>query len=172
MDHFFFFIGEGTGDITWWQMLFRAIVVFFIAVALVRLGGNRIFGKHTVLDIMLAVILGSNFSRALTGNAPFFPVIIATTALVALHALLSVISQKSALVSELFKGSSVQLIEGGEFDHEKMTLTGIGEGDLAEAMRQMGHRPDLGRIDEAYLERNGNLSLVLRDEETAATGSG
>lgn len=164
MEWYYFLTGEGPANIEWWQMIIRAMIILVIASAIVRLGGSRIFGRHAVLDIVLAVVLGSNFSRTLTGNAPLIPVIIATVVLVLLHATLIVLAQRFDWLSVSLKGRPTQLVEDGEYRTSAMMRSGIAEGDLAEAMRLQGHRPDLDRIEAAYIERNGDLSIIVRDD--------
>lgn len=82
------------GDILWWQMSIRAVLIFLFGLVLIRLFGRRAFGKQTALDIVLAIVVGSNLSRALTANAPFFPTLAATAAIVLLFWLLSSLSAR------------------------------------------------------------------------------
>ena len=55
-------IGKEGGSITWWQMTIRTVVVFLLGLVLVRLFGQRAFGRQTVLDVILAIVIGSNLS--------------------------------------------------------------------------------------------------------------
>lgn len=162
MDWFHIFVGEMKHPISWWQMSIRAVLLFGIAVAMIRIGGDRIFGKNTVLDIVLGVVLGSNISRALTGNAPFWATVIATVVLVALHALLAHLSLHSDLLTRAVKGNPRKLVEDGQLLRKAMRREGIGEDDLIEAMRVHGHDPDLDQIKQAYLERSGTISIVTK----------
>lgn len=84
-DTFNFLFGIHDETLTWWQMSFRAVGVFFAALLIIRIGNHRIFGKNTAFDIVLGVIYGSVLSRAITGNAPFWPTIAAAFTLVMLH---------------------------------------------------------------------------------------
>lgn len=59
--------------ITWWQMCVRAAVVFAYGVLAFRLTYRRFFGQSTDFDIVVAILIGSTLSRALTGNARLFP---------------------------------------------------------------------------------------------------
>ena len=79
------FVFGSTGHISWWQECVRAIAIFAYGLILVRLAGRRIFGRWAALDIVVAIIIGSNLSRALTGNAPFGGTLAACALLVALH---------------------------------------------------------------------------------------
>src|SRR3954454_16935665 len=76
--------GSGS-DLAWYQECARAAVIFVYGLALVRIAGRRIFGKWSALDIVVSIIIGSNLSRTLTGNAQLWGTLAATTLLVALH---------------------------------------------------------------------------------------
>ena len=89
------FIGTEGQDIGWLQMSLRATLIFVLGVLIVRFAATRAFGKWSALDIILAVIVGSNLSRALTGSAPFLPTLIATVLLVVLHGLLAMAASSS-----------------------------------------------------------------------------
>jgi hypothetical protein len=58
-------------------MALRAVVVYVVTVIIVRLGKKRFMGKGTAFDVILGIMLGSIVSRAITGNAPFFPALAA-----------------------------------------------------------------------------------------------
>jgi uncharacterized membrane protein YcaP (DUF421 family) len=67
------------------QMSLRALVVFILATLMIRIGDKRFMGKSTALDVMLGIVFGSVVSRAITGNAPFFPTLAAGFVLVLAH---------------------------------------------------------------------------------------
>ncbi len=52
------------------QLVARACLIFVYGLVLVRLAGRRVFGRWSALDIIVSIVVGSNLSRALTGNAP------------------------------------------------------------------------------------------------------
>jgi len=54
-------------------------VIFAFGLALVRLAGRRVFVRWAALDIVVAVVVGSNLSRALTGTAPLGGTLAAST---------------------------------------------------------------------------------------------
>jgi uncharacterized membrane protein YcaP (DUF421 family) len=83
-------IGESKDQILWWQESMRAVIIFFYGLVLIRFLGRRAFGKHSTLDILLAIVIGSNLSRAITGNAPFIQTIIATAVIFALYWLIGI----------------------------------------------------------------------------------
>ena len=156
-------IGYEDGTITWWQMSIRGVLVFAVGILAVRLASSRAFGKWTPLDIIFAVIVGSNLGRAMTGSAAFLPTVIASLLLVGLHALLARASARWSWLSFLLKGGRIQLVRDGQIDEAAMRRAGLGQGDLDMALRAQGHS-DLSRVDCAYLERNGDMSVLARRE--------
>ena len=67
----------------------RAVLIFIYGFLLIRLAGRRIFARWSALDTVVAIIAGSNLSRAITGPVPLFGTMAATAVLVALHWLLA-----------------------------------------------------------------------------------
>lgn len=149
------------GDVSWWQMSIRGIVVFAYGLLLVRFPGQRIFGKSSAFDIVLAVLVGSNLSRALTGNSPFLATLAATTVIVLVHWGVAHLAAHSRLLSWLAKGAVVRLVENGKPDRARMARHGITDGDLEEAMRLEGVER-LDQVERACLERNGKISVVAK----------
>lgn len=163
LDHQIFhaLVGAQGEDISWAQMSLRAALIFAIGLAIMRFAAARAFGKWTALDIILAVIVGSNLSRALTGSAPFWPTVIATLFIVFLHAALSHAVIRWPALSRALKGRPVCLVENGTLQTKALRRHGIGQGDLRMALRARG----IAEIEDAetvYLERNGDISVILK----------
>jgi uncharacterized membrane protein YcaP (DUF421 family) len=154
-------IGEGPRDILWWQMAVRAILTFLYGLLLLRLLGWRAFGKQNPLDLAVAIMVGSNLSRAVTGNARFLPTLAATAALVALFWLFDYLAVRWTVFGRLVKGRPVPLVRNGEFDRDAMRRTGVSDGDVAEAARLAGIA-SLDGLKDAVLERSGKISAVPR----------
>lgn len=160
MDIFYALIGRHGEAITWSQMSARALLIFMIGLAFVRLAGERVFGKWGALDILLAIIIGSNLSRTITGGAPLFPTLCATAVLIGVHALLASAATWWPL-GDLLKGRPTQLVAEGQIDWRAMRRHGVGQGDLEQALRQAGQM-DLSGVQAVFIERNGGLSVILR----------
>ena len=153
-------IGPNSTDIVWWQMMFRAFTVFLISLTIVRLGGTRIFGANTTFDIVLGIILGSVLSRAITGNAPYFPTVAAASLLVFLHWGLSWLAVKNSRIGTIIKGKKTLLMKNGKYISENMRKKQITENDFLEALRTKGNI-EISKVKYAYLERSGNISIIL-----------
>ena len=161
METFYRLIGEGADPIAWWQMAIRTVIVFLWAIALYRAVPRRAFGSNATIDIVLVVIMGSTLSRALTGNAPLLPVIGATAVMAVLYSLLILAASRSDIFGRVVKGRSVPLIRDGKLNETTMHRAQIGEGDVRESLRLQGVA-DLEDVAAAYLERNGQISVIRK----------
>ena len=137
----------------------RAVLIFAYGLVLVRLAGRRAFGKWAALDIVVSIIAGSNLSRALTGSAPLFGTLLATTLLMALHWVLAQISVRAPACSWLLEGRSVRLVEAGELLRRVALRHAVSQADLNEALRQNGLQ-SLDGVGEVTLEPSGKISVL------------
>jgi len=147
--------------LTFEHMMIRAVVIYCVGLVIVRIGKNRLLGRTTGFDIVLAFILGSLLSRGINGAAPPLPTLAAATALVMLHWLVSALSSHNARIERLVKGSQAVLIRNGELDRRTLRRKEVSEKDLEEVLRLNANVEDLSRVRNAYLERNGEISTVL-----------
>lgn len=156
-------IGESQNSIDWWQMAIRAFIVFILTLIMVRMGATRIFGRNSAFDIVMGVILGSVLSRAITGNSPFIPTIIAAAFLIILHMLFAFLSLENHKIGWLVKGKESCLIRDGKMQTDQMMRCQITENDLLESLRIKGKK-DISLVKHAYLERSGEISIIFKDE--------
>ena len=156
-----FLLGLDADELTVWQMSLRAVVVYVIAIAIVRFGKKRFMGRATALDLILVIMLGSIISRVVTGNSPFFAGLAAAATLVAMHWLFSAVGVRWQAFADLVKGHSRLLVRNGQVDWETMRKTHLTEEDLREDLRQKGVS-DLEGIAEVRLERSGQVSVLKK----------
>src|SRR5579862_3586760 len=97
-------IGNGPREILWWQMTIRGLLIFIYGLVLIRTVGWRAFGKQTPLEIVIAIVVGSDLSRALTGTARFVPTLIATTVIVVAFWLIEQLAARFHSLGWLVKG--------------------------------------------------------------------
>lgn len=143
-------------------MVLRAIVVFFYLLFLLRAGVRRMSGRFAAYDIVLAVLIGSVLSRALTGNSRFVPTMAAAAVLVILHWLVARLTFERGALGWLFKGREDVLIRDGVLQRDAMRRAAITDADLLEALRSGAGTDDLSQVRLAYLERSGRISFVRR----------
>ena len=153
--------GDSSNTIGTWQMTARAVVILGYGLVVVRVFGRRIFGKWSPLDVILSVLIGSNLSRALTGNSPLFATLVSSTVMLAVYWGLARLSRRSGWISWLVKGREVVLIRDGQIDWSEMNRHNIGPRDLDEALHAEGHE-SAEEVRIARLERNGDITMIAR----------
>jgi len=99
-------------------------------------------------------------SRAINGSAPFFPTLLSGFVLVGMHWLLGVLAYHASWFGTLVKGSPVLLIKDGNIQRDGMRRAGLSKNDLEQALRLRSNQTDPAKIQFAYLERNGGISVL------------
>lgn len=161
MDWIIKIFGEGK-DLNVLQMTCRGIVVFLIALILIRISGRRSFGMRTALDNIIVVLLGAVLSRAVVGASPFVPNIVACTFIVIIHRLLGFLVTKSTSIARIVEGKKILLFENGRFIDDKLSRALVSEEDALQGVRKSALTEDLNDIDKIYMERNGEISAIRK----------
>jgi uncharacterized membrane protein YcaP (DUF421 family) len=155
------FVFGAKDAISWWQEIDRAIVIFVYGLLAVRLAGRRIFARWAALDFIVSVVVGSNLSRALTGSAPLWGTLAASTVLLAVHWLLGQAAARMPWVSHLLEGRAIRLAPDGRLDDRRRKARSVSRADLEEALRDQGVER-LEDIRDIVLEPSGKLTAMKR----------
>lgn len=147
-------------DLSLWQILARATLVYLAGYLLIRLGEHRFLGKNTAFDIVLGFIFGATLSRAINGNAPFLETIAAGILLLSLHWLFVTLTFKSARLDRLLNGEPIPVIQEGRISAPHMHQARINHRLLIENLRLNGRLDDPAQVRSARLEPNGTISVV------------
>ena len=54
--------------IPWWQLVVRAVIVYLVLFALIRLSGKHTLGELSIFDLIVVIVLGSAVRTSLIGN--------------------------------------------------------------------------------------------------------
>lgn len=153
----------GTGkDLSVVQMTCRTIVVFIIALLLIRISGRRSFGLHTPLDNIITIMLGAVMSRAIVGASDFMPVIAASAILVLIHRFFAYLMVHHPGFSRLMAGEKMLLFKEGNFIERNMDRAQVCKEDILQEVRKAALTEDLHVIEKIYIERNGEVNSVKK----------
>ncbi|HEX4693450.1 DUF421 domain-containing protein [Sphingomonas sp.] len=152
-------VGPDNGTPSVAQFCARAVILFLYGILCIRIAGRRTFSNLSPLDIIVAIVVGSNISRAMTGKAPFVATIVATLLLVVLHRLVARATVHANWLGRLVKGKPVTLVRDGQIDRVAMRRQDISDEDLLEGLRlKRAEHPSDVRL--ATFERGGKISVV------------
>jgi uncharacterized membrane protein YcaP (DUF421 family) len=147
------------------QIALRTVLVYVSTLAIVRLGSKRFLSKATAFDVIVAIMLGSIMSRAVDAASPFFPTVLVAGTMLALHWLLGVLAYRVGWFGSLVKGTRTLLIKDGQIQWKGMRQRSITHNDLTQALRTQTKQTDPRKIQLAYQERDGDISVVPYKQE-------
>jgi uncharacterized membrane protein YcaP (DUF421 family) len=164
MNTIYTIFGEGD-QMNMWQMSARAILMFFISLVLIRIGGMRLVGKRSVFDTIIIITLGSVLARGVVGASPFLATVAASTAMILVSKLIALACCFSESFDNLVKGKSLLLYDEGQILWRNLKSASLSKEDLMESLRLETKSDDLSRILKAFLESNGRISFVMKCED-------
>lgn len=154
-------IGVPERDIGPASMALRSVLVYGLALFVVRLANKRFMSRATAFDMIVAIMLGSVMSRAITGEAPIAGATAACAALVAMHHVLAIAATRSSRFGVWVKGDhACVVVQDGVVQWDVMRQVALTERDLHEALRSAGHVEDPAQAKLVQLERSGELSVI------------
>ena len=152
-------LGNGP-DLDTLQMSVRATIAFFVALAIVRIGGMRAFGARSPFDTIVAILLGGVLSRGVVGASPLVGSCVACAMFAVVHRVLAVLGARLTPFARILNGSPQRLFHDGKPDSGAMLIAGISARDLDSAARRAAHEAAVTATDEVWLETNGELTIV------------
>lgn len=153
----------GTGEnLSMIQMGIRALIMFFIALLLVRFGGMRILGRKSGVDFVIIIMLGAVLARGIVGASPFISTVFAGFVMIVINKVIAQISTRVPYLGNLMKGKPVVLYKNGQIQWHHMDRLGVSRTDLLTSLRLETHSKHLDEVDIAMMEPNGRISFTLK----------
>ena len=150
-------------DLSAFQMCLRTVVVFIITLTFVRLAGKRSFGMRMPMDNVITILLGALLSRAITGASPFIATVLSGLVIIVLYRLCATLSVFSKVFGKIVKGEDMLIYKDGKMLTDNMERCMVTEKDLIEEVRLKVNTASLDKVDSVYVERNGELSVVKKE---------
>lgn len=146
----------------WWEFVLRAVVVYIVLLALVRLTGKRAVAQTTPFDMILLVLLGTAVQNSLIGeDVSLLGGLILAATLIGLNHAVGFATARVKSLHALVEGDPVLLARNGEVFERVLRRQNLCPADFEEAMRRQGIR-DRAEIECAWLESDGRVSLLKR----------
>jgi uncharacterized membrane protein YcaP (DUF421 family) len=157
-------VGVDPKELSILNVSLRGVVVLVVCIALVRLADRRFMSKKSPLDVVLGFVLASVMARAVNGSAALVPTIAAGLVIVLVHRGISHLAMWWHNFGVLVKGRREIVIENGQVNHDVLRQNAISEQDLLEDLSLNGKVDKPSEVERAYLERNGQISVIQRRE--------
>ncbi len=143
----------------------RAIFGYCFLIFIVRIVGRRPGKQLTPFEFVLIFYLGGLTLTGMVGNEASLVNAICQILTVALcHYGLALARQRSSHLAQLLDGTPLVLLQGSAWRSHTIKRSGIADDDVMAMARDQGLKT-LNEIDTATLERNGEISIIPKEED-------
>lgn len=142
------------------QVCWRSLVIFVATLIIVRSAHKRFLARISAFDAVLGFILASLMARAINGSAPLVPTLAAGLFLALVHRGMASLAFACPRFRTWVEGRADVLAANGELMPEALRKHRISEEDLMEEVRLHGRVDELTEVQQATLERSGQISVI------------
>lgn len=146
----------------------RTIVLYVIALAILRIIGKRSLGKMNAFDFVVAVTFGSAVAIGMEADNKFLPSVIPVALLGLLQWLLARLNIGLPSVEGVTRGRAVTLVRDGRPETTILKGERITQEELAMELRQKGFAR-VQDVAQATLETTGKVSVLPTQAATPLT---
>ncbi len=145
--------------------ILRALFGYCFLIFVVRSVGRRPGKQLTPFEFVLIFYLGGLTLTGMVSNEVSLTNAVCQILTVALcHYGLAVARQRSPQIAQLLDGTPLVLLQAGTWHADTMRRTRIADDDVMAMARDQGLKT-LEEIDTATLERNGEISIIPKEQE-------
>jgi uncharacterized membrane protein YcaP (DUF421 family) len=140
----------------------RAVVIYLVAMVMVKLMGKREVGQLSPLDFVVGVIIGSVASAPMVDiNLPLLPTLVPLVVLSLLEIIASVLALKNRKIRLFLEDTPTIIIRDGQLIYENMAKIRMNIDDLKQVLREHGV-VDVNEIEEGTMESGGKFSVIKK----------
>ncbi|HEX7129546.1 MAG TPA: YetF domain-containing protein [Rhodanobacteraceae bacterium] len=144
-----------------WELVCRAVIVYFALLVMLRLSGKRTVGELSIFDLIVIIVLGSAVRAALLGNdKSVLGGLLVVAVLLLLDFVGAFLSARYKPVERLLDGKPVLVARDGVVFHDVLKKCNVPAGTFEGVLRK--HSMTTAEIGQAILEANGNITLCKR----------
>jgi len=142
------------------ELVLRAVIVYVLFLAALRLSGKRELGQFTIFDLALVLLASNALQPAITGPDASIPgalIILAT--LFTLNRVVAFSRERWPLVRRILDYAPTVVARDGAWIKAAIDREGLDSDDLEAAIREYGLE-SVTEVKLAVLEHDGSISVV------------
>lgn len=140
-------------------MFIRSILLYVIAVTVIRLMGKRQVGQLQPFELVVVIMIAELAATPMaTIGTPLLWGILPMIALLICHGIIEFLDMRWPAFSRMMGGEPTVLIRDGVICTTSMRRSGISLPDLMEAVR-LGGQQDIAQVATAILEPSGGITV-------------
>lgn len=149
------------------NFIWKAVVIVFGGVLVLRLAGRKSISQLTVAQTVLMIAIGSLIIQPL-GDRNIWVTLLITFLLVLTLIFIEFIAVKSDVLEKFFYGRSIIVIKDGMLNEQNLKKLRLTVDMLELRLRQQGIQSIID-VQSATIESNGQLGYILKPEKQYAT---
>ena len=150
----------------------RTVILYAAITAAMRLMGKRQLGQLHPSELVVALLIADLAAVPMQDvDLPLLQGLLPIGILVALELLLSICMLKFPVLARLIAGNPLCVIRKGKILPDQLKRLRLSVEDLCEQLRQQSVF-DPTQVNAAYVESNGQLSVLLQPEQQTITVGG
>lgn len=145
-------------------ILYRTVLIYLVLYLIMRLMGKRQIGELEVTDLVTTLLLSEIASLPITNRElPVSHALIPMITLLFLEIFFSVVLIRFPKLKFLVSARPTVIIQNGVLDQPAIRSLRISLDELISEIRQQGFT-DIGQVECAILEKNGNLTILPKPQ--------
>ena len=153
------------------ESVFRALFIYAVLMVLFRITGKRSLGQITTFDFILLLIISEAIQNGMVGSGySITNALVLVVTLVTVDVVLSLVKRRWPRLEQFLDGTPMVIVENGRPLRDRMDKERVDESDVLSAARGEGLER-MAQIKYAVLERNGQISIIPRQDTTSAPAS-
>ena len=149
----------------WWEFVLRAVTVYVVLLAMIRISGKRTMGQFTPFDVLLIVLLGNAVQNSLLGaDQSLLGGLLLAAVLITINWIVGFVSARSRTAERVIEGEPIVLARDGQLFERVLRRELVSENDFNEALRQNGELT-MEDVALALLETDGRISVVPKKKD-------
>ena len=146
------------------EVFFISQGIYIYLSILLRIFGKKEFSQLNVFDFAVFLIVAEIMTDTLgNDDFPFIYGVIATSTLIIIDRLVSLITLKSKRLRDIFEGRPTYIIYKGKLNQKAMKKQRYTVDDLSHHLRE-NNIDSISKVEFALLETNGTLSIITKEE--------
>ena len=148
---------------------FRAIVLYIIVLAVMRLMGKREIGKLQPFELAISIMIADLAATPMAeSGVPITNGIMPILGLLVMHLIISIINIKSTKVRQIICGKPSLLIFRGKIDQKVLKKERFTINELEERLRD-NNIFNIGDVEYAILETSGQVTVIPKPNKRPTT---
>ena len=145
------------------ELALRAVVIYVVLLAALRIFGKREVGQFTLFDLVLVLLVANAVQPAITGpDSSLGGGIVIIVSLLAANFVVAQLDRVQWF-HRLFMLRPTELVRDGAYLKPQMDLEDVDQDEIEMAIREHGI-DDVSQVKRAVLEADGSISVIGKDD--------